>query len=69
MPGEKDFRKARAHIVRGRTALLGNTRDEIVRLLKQADVQIRAILAARGPKPPERLDAILEALKGLRLIP
>lgn len=47
MPGEKDFRKTRAQIVRGRTALLANTRDEIVRLLKSADAQIRAILAAQ----------------------
>ena len=47
MPGERDFRKTRAAFVRGRTRLLTNTRDEIVRLLKQADAQIRAILAAQ----------------------
>ncbi|OGL59000.1 MAG: hypothetical protein A3J27_08180 [Candidatus Tectomicrobia bacterium RIFCSPLOWO2_12_FULL_69_37] len=45
--------------------------DRQVRALRaeRALEKIRAILAARGPKPPERLDAILEALKGLRLIP
>src|SRR3990172_5770847 len=47
MSTESNFRKARAAVVRGRTALLKNTNAEIVRLLKEADARIRAILAGQ----------------------
>lgn len=47
MAGESEFRKARAAVVRGRTELLVDTNKEIVRLLKEADARIRAILAGQ----------------------
>ena len=47
MSAESDFRKARAAVVRGRTALLKGTNAEIVRLLKEADARIRVILAGQ----------------------
>lgn len=47
MPGESEFRKARAAVVRGRTELLVDTNKEIVRLLKEADARIRVILAGQ----------------------
>jgi hypothetical protein len=47
MAGEKDFRKARGAILRGETAMMANTRDEIVRLLKEAAAHIRVILAGQ----------------------
>lgn len=47
MAGERDFRKVRGEIIRGRTALLTDTRAEIVRYLKDALDQINAILAGQ----------------------
>ena len=47
MAGERDFRKVRGEIIRGRTALLVGTRDEIARYLKEALDRINAILAAQ----------------------
>lgn len=47
MAGEADFTKERNAILRGETAMLANTRDEIVRLLKVADERIRVILAGQ----------------------
>lgn len=43
---ERAFRKKITEIVRGRTALQRETRDEVVRLLNQALTEIRADLAA-----------------------
>lgn len=48
MAGEKKaFDRARAQVVRGRTALLIDTRNEIQRLLREALVKIQTILAAQ----------------------
>ena len=47
MAGERDFRKVRGEIIRGRTALLTATRDEIARYLKDALDRINVILAAQ----------------------
>src|SRR3990167_8364078 len=47
MAGKPDFRKERNTILRGETAMLKNTRDEVVRLLKEADARIRVILAGQ----------------------
>jgi len=44
---DRAFRAAAAASVKGRTALLRNTRDEIVRLLKLAQQQIATILAGQ----------------------
>ncbi len=45
MAGERDFRKARGEIIRGRTLLLVQTRDTIVAYLKTALSRINVILA------------------------
>lgn len=47
MAGEREFRAERAEAIRGRTRLLTETRDEIVRLLKEAAARIRVILAGQ----------------------
>ncbi len=47
MAGESDFRKARSEAIRGRTALLVQTRDTIVAYLKAALEHINVILAGQ----------------------
>ena len=47
MAGERDFRKERNALLRAETRMLSNTRDEIVRLLRDAASRIRVILAGQ----------------------
>ncbi len=44
---EKKFKKVRTEIVRGRTALLKSTRDEIVRMLNEALARVKTTLAGQ----------------------